>query len=192
MPDESQKRRWRVNTWSERPEVVQEATRIENALNTLADDNYEIYEVNYERQIAIGRHDAPVEMPRVASLSELLGGVLGRRPPPDSEPQEAQQAEDPPYTIQGALTARLLNGIHAVGMFQAFGDPTGDKRLDKMVQDLFSRAPRIEVERTIADIQVYHDRHATKECADPECQTHTLMTKAKQKLEAQLQERPLS
>jgi hypothetical protein len=191
MPDENQKKRWKVTTWSDRVEIAAEAGKLESQLNSLADDDYEIYDVQHDRQIVIGRLDKPVELSPPESIGSVLGQLLGRARV--VEPQE-QTFSDPAqqYAIQGTMTPRLLNGIQAVAMVQAFGDPSGEHRLNKMIKDLFSHAPRVEVERTLEDIKAFHEQHMKAECKDPECGTTLLMTKAREKLEAQLGEKPLS
>lgn len=191
MPND-QKKRWRVSTWGTTPERQQLAQAIETTLNAMATDNYEIYEVNYEKELAIGRLDPTHDMPTVeaSSLSEMLGSILGRSRA--EVPDAPTPPQHDPLVIRGVLTGRLLNGIQAAAMVQAFGDPTGERRIEKMVQELYKQAPRIEVERSIEDIKQYHEHHTKSQCSDPECVHGQLMLKAQQRLEAQLSEKPLS
>lgn len=192
MPND-QKKRWRVSTWGTSAERLQLAQSIEATLNAMATDNYEIYEVNYEKEIAIGRLDPSHETPavEVSSLGEMLGSLFGRGRSPSEAPEEAPPQQDP-LVIRGVLTHRLLNGIQAAAMVQAFGDPTGERRIEKMIQELFKQAPRIEVERSIEDVKQYHLHHTKSQCSDPECVHGKLMILAQQRLEAQLSEKPLS
>jgi hypothetical protein len=194
MPNDNEtKKRWRIATWGGEEQRLA-AEKIEAQLNLLAADNYEIYEVNYEQQLVIGRHDAPVEQP-ASGILQFLGQLTPMRPTPNGDgavPEQPQPEDSSVYTIQGQQTRNLLNGLHAIVMVNSFGDMNGEQRLNKMIQDLFGRAPRIEIEHTIEDVKVFHKKHTEDNCNDPNCLMAQLMERARQKLEAQLVEKPLS
>jgi hypothetical protein len=218
MPnDEAKKKKWRVNTWEQASEA--EAQRIENALNGLADDKYEIYEVDFKKGIVVGRleeedddeipplftqeptPDGPPPMPD--SFVTVLQDIFARR---RARPEAAQVAEAPPepqpeappegvFIPSGKLSTRFFGCLNDFISAKMEGDPYTEKRVDSLIKHMFKGAPLDEVQKSLADVERFHSEHLAlrakegQDC-DTGCALHAVFALTEKKLKAHLAANP--
>src|SRR4030067_2433523 len=122
MPNDEAKKKWRVRTWDvsdlQRPGGDGEAERFENALNKLADEKYEIYEVSFDKRMIVGRlEEGDGEMPQLIAsgpppmplgFAAVLQDIFSRRrpsqPPAPEAPEPAEAATPEEAEAQSAST----------------------------------------------------------------------------------------
>ena len=123
MPNDEAKKKWRVSTWSmddyASTDREVEAKRLENALNKLSDEKYEIYEVDFKKNLIVGRlEEEEEEVPSLfaglpppptmpASFAAVLQDIFSRRR------QEREQAQTPPAEVAAEATATAAEAMQS-------------------------------------------------------------------------------
>lgn len=203
---EETKKRWRVCTWEDHVDRKTEAQRLEEQLNTLSGESYEIYEVDFRKGLIVGRLDLDEEPTAVRGPMDI-GSVLreffaarGRpMPAPSVEPEskEEEEEEEKEFVPTGKLTTPFFEQLNYIISSKLQGDPYTEKRIAGLVKQMFTRAPIDEVQKSLADIEHYHERHREAQkkqgsTCDETCTLSSVFNISEAKLKDHLAANPLS
>lgn len=192
MSNDENKKRWRVGYWHMRDaaevDVALEAQRFEDELNKLDDEDYEIYEVSFDKRMVVGRRkEEELSDEEAARFAEelrredrkppsffkvLFGGTTDPESEESDEDADEQADTEPPPPpppaadeavpqIQGRMSVHLLNAAVSIGASREQGDPYTKDHVEKVYRQLFMRAPRDEVEKSLSDLREYRKQHAS-------------------------------
>lgn len=207
MPSDEEKKRWRVRQWGET--VQGRGASLEDVLNGLDADGYDIYDVRFENNQVVARlkdtengdnFGLPVSVGDLIKGTGVEGLVSSLQqepasfpappmPPPPPEDESTRELRE--YQVQGLLTRQFMGNLRVVMYAADHGDPFYNERLMQTIKETFSQAPFDEVRKTLRDIEFYkahHDKHA--------CEAHgasrKVFEKTVLKLKERLQSHPLS
>jgi hypothetical protein len=205
MPNDEEKKRWRVRQWGET--VQGRGTALEDVLNALDADGYDIYDVRYENNQVVAKLKEPETDDNFGlpmSVGDLLkqAGVEGAvatlqqteqvTPPPPQPPEDDATREMRAYKIQGMLTPQFMTHLRVVLYAADNGDPFYKERLEQTIRETFSRAPFDEVSKTLKDVEFFKAQHEKHNCDDTHCASMKVFEKTVVKLRERLAANPLS
>lgn len=168
MSGDKSKKQWVVLTWKDEvldTAVKTEAQDLEDQLNALAADSYQIYRINFRKRMIVGCYMDEVE-------------------DEDGESTELTEENEDGTNFQGEFSLNLFYALYVIARANERGDSDTEMRITQLVRKLFGTSSRLEIERSLEDMREFRRQHGA--CENGPCSTIVIICAAEKKLEAYL------
>lgn len=148
------KKKWQVRSWAQ----VEELNDLEDLLNELADTDYRVYQLIFERRVVVAYH---VE-PRVNSLTSLLGSLVQPtvvKVESGSSDDDSGHGQHEDLEHKGALTMNFIEYVNDIMEARKSGDTHIRERVESAIHTIFAKASTHEAAMTLNDMQSYLTQH---------------------------------
>lgn len=210
MNQKQGKRRWRVSTWAQlpstqKPTPEQEAEQLEAALNRCDALDYDVRDINFEKQFVIGyaregqSNEVSAEpptpppalrsiFPAVPELPDTLRELMERIGSRLTKMGGPAEKQEPLRPVQGAQTNELLSTLQRLASMNP-DKVTAGRMLDSAINEIFKGMPGHEFSNSIGDIEYCFEMHKKhQDCTT--CPLQTVLLLGIERLKAKLAANP--